>query len=314
MLYWTCVLHLFRPFLKIDLIKSDVNPRDTCTNSANKISEIWRSYVSKNGADKCNIVMAHIILSSTIMHLINLPRSREARQNLIEGMRDLEKMSNTHVFASRSLKILFGLAAAWNIDIPPEVPRNNSPLPSEHANQTASASDRRIEPTPQTHPSIGIYYPNPGMSGNDTSNATQVASTMPPDSRNGIHSIIPTSSASQLTGAPSYPHTGTTTAYPHHRDVLQTNPEAWLFSPFPGQGLPMMGNTIDTNPMDLSTMLGGVDEFEQFHKDGFRVNQDFYNALAIGGPAAEQQGPLGQGQAHQTTPMSYGEGWYQPTT
>jgi hypothetical protein len=37
MLYWTIIVHLFRPLLKVDLIHSDIRPRDICVDAANKV-------------------------------------------------------------------------------------------------------------------------------------------------------------------------------------------------------------------------------------------------------------------------------------
>jgi hypothetical protein len=87
MLYHTIIVHLFRPMLKVDLVHSDVHPRDICTEAANNVSAIVRTYRRFYDFRVAHLVIPHILLSVCIVHLLYSKDNRTSYQNLVEVLR-----------------------------------------------------------------------------------------------------------------------------------------------------------------------------------------------------------------------------------
>src|SRR5690242_15086452 len=110
MLYHTVVLHLFRPLLKVELINSDLRPRDECIQAANNVAELLRLYRTHYDMRACQLVLTHILLASCIVHLLYSRDSITSTNNLVEGLRGLEALHVCHYFGARSFKIVHALA------------------------------------------------------------------------------------------------------------------------------------------------------------------------------------------------------------
>ncbi|KAI9715950.1 MAG: hypothetical protein M1812_005584, partial [Candelaria pacifica] len=120
MYHHTVVLQLFRPFLKADLLDSNVRPRDICTQSAEGISSLLNTYRELYGLRcSCPIIM-HIVMTASTIHLLNLP-SPSASASLAQGISDLRVMSTNHSFARRCLRIIKTLGVKWEIELPETV-------------------------------------------------------------------------------------------------------------------------------------------------------------------------------------------------
>ena len=120
MYYHTVVLHLFRPFLKVDLTNSKVSPREICTSCADSIALLLSSYRQTYGFRRVIVLLTHIVLTSSIIHLLDLPNPSSAR-NLAESISCLHETSTAHAFAMRALNVIMTLARQWNISLPAEV-------------------------------------------------------------------------------------------------------------------------------------------------------------------------------------------------
>lgn len=118
--YHTVVLHLFRPFLKVDLTNSQISPRDICTSCANQGASIIGTYRQIYGLRRIPLVATHILLSTSIIHLLNLPISPSAHY-LALAITCLREVSANHAFANRSLNIIMALSRQWSIQLPSEV-------------------------------------------------------------------------------------------------------------------------------------------------------------------------------------------------
>ena len=135
MLYWTVIVHLFRPMLKVDLVHSDVHPRDKCIEAANKVSELARLYRSMYDFRTAHLAIPHILLSVSVVHLLYSNDNPTSRQNLVEGLQGLEALHECHYFGARSFRIIHTLARTWNLPFPEElkdsklVPRSNPNKP-----------------------------------------------------------------------------------------------------------------------------------------------------------------------------------------
>ncbi|KAI7976576.1 hypothetical protein EIK77_009807 [Talaromyces pinophilus] len=124
MFYQLLFIHLYRPFLKYTKSTSPlpqhVSPRRLCSQAAAAISKLLRIYKKSYGLRQiCNIAV-YIVHSACTIHLLNLP-DRNARRDLIHGVRNLEEIGEGWLCARRTLRILDLSAVKWNIEIPNEV-------------------------------------------------------------------------------------------------------------------------------------------------------------------------------------------------
>ncbi len=136
MYYHTVVLHLFRPFLKVDLVDSNVHPRDICTTSAEGISSLMNTYRDLYGLRRSTPMTTHFVMTASTIHLLDLP-SLSASASLAQGIADLRAISTNHLFARRCLLVIKTLGEKWAIELPKEV---------EEASR--AARDETLSPSP----------------------------------------------------------------------------------------------------------------------------------------------------------------------
>ena len=231
MYYNTVVLHLFRPFLKVDLTTPSVSPRDICTSCADRIASLLSNYRQLYGLRRVSVLLPHIVLSEGIIHLLNLPNP-SAVSNLAKSISGLREMSANHAFAMRCANIIMALARQWNISLPPEVSEAAHDLPQEPGIKSAVA---RSSPAGDTYLSP---MSDPAQQQQHV-NAKDVTHELPfapvKDSPRGVYSA----------------------------------PELF-WSPFPDQSLPLQAHH-NGGPMDISAMLDAPNEWDQLNRDGFRA-------------------------------------------
>lgn len=185
--YHTVVSHLFRPFLKVDLKNSKISPRDICTSCASNGASLLGKYRQTYGLRRVPLVATHILLSTSIIHLLNLPNSSSA-QDLALSITCFRDLSANHAFAVRGLDIVMALSRQWKIqlpsgvaqiayDLPPEVPTklpdtpgpgNTRAHPSKHHTKDTTSgfpfSAVRNSPRPFTKPADMFWSPFPDHS------------------------------------------------------------------------------------------------------------------------------------------------------
>lgn len=116
-------IHLYRPFLKYTKSTSPlpqhVSPRRICTQAASAISKLLRIYKRTYGLRQiCNIAV-YIVHSACTIHLLNLP-DKNAKRDLVHGLRNLEEIAEGWLCARRTLRILDITASKWRIELPEE--------------------------------------------------------------------------------------------------------------------------------------------------------------------------------------------------
>ena len=238
MYYHTVVLHLFRPFLKVDLTNSKVSPRDVCTSCANTISTLLSTYRRLYGFRCSSVVATHIILSSNIIDLINLPDTTAAR-NLELGVKCLRESSVNHAFAVRCLHILLALSKQWRIQLPVEVSRAAYELPPEMLTNYIDSPDP-----------VSVWPPTPPSS---------LTYSHQQDYRK--------SSVGEM---PYYATSDNPRLYSQNPQITDL-----FWSPFSEHGVPLQA--METNgPMDISTVIDvDTNWWDQLNRDGFKmVNMD----------------------------------------
>ncbi|KAL6714818.1 hypothetical protein ACLMJK_007078 [Lecanora helva] len=233
MYYHTVVLHLFRPFLKVDLTTSSVSPREICTSCANNIVSILSTYRQMYGVRLGTVLMTHIILSSSIIHLLNLPNASAAR-DLTFSIDSLREMSTSHAFAKRCILVVIKLAKQWNIDLPPEVFTAAEDVPGDSAvkSNTAQSSprvDSNVLPVPES-----IHAQHQGH-------------------------LSVRNAANQMPFAPT-----------KYSPRAFSQPTDLFWSPFPDSSLPLHAHH-QGGLMDIAAMVDVPNEWDQLNRDGFRV-------------------------------------------
>lgn len=117
MYYHFAILLLFRPFIKLRFIGSDVVPRDICSQAADAISALARSYSRLYTLRQTPSFVPYFVLTSSIIHAVILADGASSPQQLLQGVADLKEMGTFHIFAVRALDILQYLVHYWQIDI-----------------------------------------------------------------------------------------------------------------------------------------------------------------------------------------------------
>lgn len=158
MYYHFAILLLFRPLVKLRIKGSSVSPRDVCSQAADAIQGLSRSYSQLYTLQRTPSFVPYFVLTSAIMHLAIAasgtpsqsegqagatggPSTREPRaghpppggappqvdphvtKSINQGIADLTEMAPCHHFAEQALNILRYLARKWNIKIEMDVPQ-----------------------------------------------------------------------------------------------------------------------------------------------------------------------------------------------
>ncbi|KAF2278040.1 uncharacterized protein EI97DRAFT_281992 [Westerdykella ornata] len=297
MLYYTVILHLFRPMLKVDLVGSDIRPRDMCIEMANKVSELLRAYRQHYDMRACQLVFTHILLSISIVHLLYSQNHTNAN-NLVDSLRALEDLSVCHYFGARSFKIVHSLAKTWNLPWPEAlklsklVPKEDVPVDSPPIQSLF-----HVRPTPRSEEvSSNGYVEVPSQNPMARRGSLSMfANGNPYAGQSGVPSSLPTAesftSPQQQTGHPSsrlVPIAPNLTA-PSLGPASPTQHTDNLFwTPAPNFAAPIFPRDYATGPMDLNSMLGPADEWDRYGRDGFKMSE--------GWPVQEQTmayGPVG---------------------
>ncbi|KAM3505124.1 hypothetical protein MY11210_008087 [Beauveria gryllotalpidicola] len=151
MYYHFAILLLFRPLIKLRIIGSKVSPRDVCSQAADAIQSLLKSYSQLYTLRRTPSFVPYFVLTSTIMHLAigatkvssDLSGSADvdamgesakidphASDSLAQGIADLAEMAPCHHFAEQALNILRFLAKKWNIEV--EFGSSNKPVPDDY--------------------------------------------------------------------------------------------------------------------------------------------------------------------------------------
>jgi hypothetical protein len=317
MFYCTVIIHLFRPMLKLDIVDSDVSPRDICIDMANTVSELLRTYRRSYDLRACTLVLTHILLSVSIVHLI-FPQNSNNSSNFIEGLRALEDMSVCHYFGARSYKIVHSLAKTWNLPWPEELelskltPKveaslhsgeslfHSQPAPPPQETTTNKYADMTSSGIPPRRESLSLFatdYQSPGAPSNPTSSMQS-----PPPFAEQHHHLTqqPQQTPTAFQFAPnSMPISTGAASTSEHADTL-------FWTPAPNFGLPILPRDFNTGPMDLNNMLANANEWERFGRDGFKMSEAWpTQELAMGYGNAMANPNVGMGDAlgtHETAP------------
>ncbi|KAK0632950.1 fungal-specific transcription factor domain-containing protein [Immersiella caudata] len=235
MYYHFAILLLFRPLIKLRIIGSSISPRDVCSQAADAISGLLRSYSQLYTLRRTPSFVPYFVLTSSIMHLAigatfsgekqpggetELTQSGQSSQGpsrsskigprvveaITRGIADLTEMAPCHFFAEQALNILRFLAKKWNIEV--------DISPTEDEKQLHHGRPNFDQSTRPVTSSLNFFSPNVG----DTD-----------FNCNWGESIKPGGDTERRTGALG-----------EHLAETASALENPLFWPFPMQGRPML--------------------------------------------------------------------------
>jgi hypothetical protein len=292
MFFQLLYIHLFRPFLKYNPdnspLPAHVSPRKLCTQAAAMISKLLRLYKRSHGLRQiCNICV-YIAHSACTIHLLNLPE-KNAKRDIIHGVKHLEEIAEGWICARRTLGILSVLAKRWKIELPEEAdavlkrtdskfgPWSEVHTPKPSHRDPAQILDQHPSPADQASPSLQPYRMNIA-----NVSTPQYLNRMPQN--NNSVSIDPYTRSSESL-PPSDPNALAYMRTQHHR---ATPSAASLSAPTPAstQGRQSIDgqSTAGNSP---SQMFGGVDQLIREGQDWiFRDQTQLANGFDNWGPTS----------------------------
>lgn len=167
MFFQLLFIHLYRPFLKYNRttspLPSHVSPRKYCTQAASAISKLLRLYKRTYGLRQiCNIAV-YIAHSACTIHLLNLP-DKNAKRDIIHGVRHLEEIGEMWTCARRTLRILSIMAEKWKTELPEEAAstfsRTRTRWGSTEPVRSPSLSDHSPLPSPPAAQPVTMAQPS----------------------------------------------------------------------------------------------------------------------------------------------------------
>jgi hypothetical protein len=329
MLYWTVIVHLFRPMLKVDLIHSDVHPRDKCIEAANKVSELSRLYRSMYDYRTAHLAIPHILLSVSVVHLLYSKDNPTSRQNLVEALQGLEALHECHYFGARSFRIIYSLAKTWNLPWPEElkdsklVPPNNPNKPRGTASPPAdpllvapntTTLVNRMGPggyqvtEPHRRGSLSMFA-NRNMQSNAraSSQPGSVVSTQHIGSPLSSHTPTQTTFSTEMPiNSYTYPGSMSSMTTPTTSTATTDAADAMFWTPLAGIPAPILPrvNYHQISPMGLDSVLHAGDMGDRLGRDGFKINEDWQQS-AVNGYGGNTTSGYESAQGSAAYPVSY---------
>ena len=132
------------------------------------ISKLLRLYKRSHGLRQICNVCVYIAHSACTIHLLNLPE-KNARRDIIHGVKHLEEIAEGWICARRSLGILSVLARRWKVELPEEAaavlsrtdlkfgPWNELSTPKANHRDAAPNMEQQASPADQASPSLQPY-------------------------------------------------------------------------------------------------------------------------------------------------------------
>ncbi|KAH9876317.1 hypothetical protein J1614_004196 [Plenodomus biglobosus] len=337
MLYFTIIVHLFRPLLKVNLVHSEVRPRDICIDAANTVSRIVKIYRSFYDFRVAHLAIPHVLLSVCIVHLLYSKDNEVSRQNLVDGLQGLEDLHECHYFGARCFRIIHALSQHWDLPFPEEHLKSKLLLrrSSEHQGMNSSSADPLLMHSntlsaKANHLNSNLPYSPNGqhpsrreslsMFGqpNRLSLATHSAPSRPSSVvssarlQSPVVNHAPMQNYSTNMPLTSYPYSQSMSAATTNNISASSTispesssaAEALFWTPIPGMPGPILPRNSyqQISPMGLESVLQTSDMGERLHRDGFKINEDWrsshVNGFSTGAQGSVYGGTAGTGQGN----------------
>ncbi|EAT87310.2 hypothetical protein SNOG_04919 [Parastagonospora nodorum SN15] len=290
----------------VDLIHSDVRPRDICVEAANKVSELVRTYRKFYDFRVAHLAIPHILLSVCIVHLLYSKDNKTSYKNLVDGLQGLEDLHECHYFGARSFRILHTLATTWNLPWPEEL-HDSKLMPRsslENSHGATSPPDEPLLIVPNTVPTTGLRvgqnlseWPTTNANRRESlsmfSNQSLQLATHPAIARPGSVSVSQHPSPAVAHPPPHsynpYAQYTQSISVPPNVSAPVTSPnaetaETLFWNPIPGMPGPILPrNTYpQISPMGLDTMLQAPDMGDRLVRDGFKMSEEWQTKFERG--------------------------------
>ncbi|EXJ84178.1 hypothetical protein A1O3_04845 [Capronia epimyces CBS 606.96] len=298
MFYQLLYIHLYRPFLRYTRTTSPlpahISPRKYCTQGAAAVSKLLRLYKRTHGLRQiCNIAI-YITHSACTIHLLNLP-DKNARRDIIHGVKHLEEMGDCWTAARRTLRVLRLCADRWKIEVPEEAETvftrakgkwgltESAPSPISPQSLATMAKQIRSQPVPHLigqnfqqqslqQPSMNIPVVSAGLSAATVPSPPETVDTR---SSSGNTSLLPNAAA-------DLNHSVHRVQPSRSTYMTQAQQDAWnahrtRMASRPAGAAP--GTIGQTDMQTAGQLFGGVDSLVEETQDWFFKDQ---NQLAMG--------------------------------
>lgn len=299
MYYHNCVIHLYRPFVKVSFVQNIKAPRQICTDEANMITRLMNQYFDIYGSKYSIFMMSHCIVSAGIIHLVNLSSSsvavspsvrEQAEISLIHSMRCLVAPQITFPLVERFLGTLITLTHKWFTNIPPRIQETLTQVGGVSHSRIAKnyMGDRPHESSwtaSSTDNHNFVRPPRPSSSGPSNQSANlSFHSASRKHSVTGLVQMAPPSTQAPPLYPNHAPHPQLTSPNTSHPPQSQYSQQLY-WTPFPenfgGVPLPLLDHSNQmaqqqmspANTMSVTGMLGG--EFPTLTQDGFMLESEY---------------------------------------
>ncbi|TID13745.1 hypothetical protein E2P81_ATG01679 [Venturia nashicola] len=312
MYYWTCMIHLFRPLVRLELDDGlpVIRCREVAIEAAVQVVKISADYRRLFPTRTVVIFWTHVLLSSGTLLLLDLPAknrpvegfttaNRHAFRHIGQILEHLAEMSANHQFATRCAGIIRGRAVEMGLMLPDIEPTNlhrqlynatptqsTYPKPSPICNQAFGfMADESQSLKAKNFPVHIPEQPRPKTAFRSQPAVTAVAHILEesvPDFQQPFVSYPPHPTIPQTSYNPSVP---------------LTDPSLTLFWSPDGSGLPLYNMNINTSPMSVVNMMDPVPMTDAVVRDGFKISDlwghDPFGAHGTVRPhMMMQQGPI----------------------
>ncbi|CZR59534.1 uncharacterized protein PAC_09428 [Phialocephala subalpina] len=270
MFYHNCIIMLFRPFVKVAFVQtSSETPRQICIASANTISQLLDLHKKTYGIRKSFFVNTHCVMSTAIIHLINISShpgvpNPEVETYLADAIRAMHDMMKGTIIVGRYLKIMRNMIYKWCKVIPATVM-----AAMEEANIGTPHS--AISPTtssPETSNPNAFYHPSDPNGQNRNHNIDTTLTLNRKQSAPEILLTLPETDSHDLMNG------GGNTPKP------QGGGQNLFWTPYPGsfEGVPLaLPQQMNGNGhMDITSVLdsGVMGNWPQWNRDGFMLGEE----------------------------------------
>ena len=144
MYYHFAILLLFRPFWNLEIFESTTFPRTVCSEAAQSIFVLIRSYKELYTLRRTPSFVPYIILTASLAYVADIKGelTGDGMTSLTygsEGLNLLEDMCKSHFFARRSVEIIKFFAEKWGLQLPEhDLLRSRSPLSDDEDQPNAT--------------------------------------------------------------------------------------------------------------------------------------------------------------------------------
>ena len=159
MYYHFAILLLFQKFWNLNIVESSTFPRTVCSEAAQNIFVLIRSYRDLYTLRRTPSFVPYIILTATIAYVADMKHEQTGNSKRFlkygsEGISLLYEMCASHFFAKRSIEIIKFFVKRWDLQVPgPDF----LPHPSQHSDDQSQDINALAFPQADT-----FFRPNDG--------------------------------------------------------------------------------------------------------------------------------------------------------